>query len=56
VLGFTPRPSFKAVDSILKSGQDKLLLHNEQKSDVDDISLHGFIRGENYYGGNDNDE
>lgn len=52
VLSFTPRPSFKAVDSVLKSGQD--LLEDAQKEQVKRTEAtleHGFLRGAEYYGG-----
>ena len=56
VLSFTPRPSYRAVDSILRSGQDAL---DEAKRDrekrSDTILEHGFIRGAGYYGGGGND-
>jgi transposase len=52
VLSFTPRPSFKAVDSVLKSGQDALeTAVKEQDTRRDSVIEHGFIRGAGYYGG-----
>jgi hypothetical protein len=50
VLSFTPRPSYKAVDGVLRSGRNLLAdkAHNE------DVLEHGFIRGAEYYGGNGN--
>ena len=52
VLSFTPRPSFKAVDSILKSGQDVAEdAEAERKKRADEAVAHGFIRGAKYYGG-----
>ena len=56
VLGFTPRPNFKAVNSILKSGQDNLLHDAKTEQRDESISLHGFIRGADYYGGDNDDE
>ena len=52
VLSFTPRPSYKAVDSVLKSGQDNLgAIEKEQEKHRDSVLEHGFIRGAEYYGG-----
>ena len=52
VLSFTPRPSFKAVDSVLKSGQDTLQSTGQEDKERKDSALeHGFIRGAKYYGG-----
>jgi transposase len=44
-LGYTPRPSYKSIQTILKSGQDK-------SSDIpaSDSSAFGFTRGAEYYG------
>ena len=56
VLSFTPRPSFKAVDSVLKSGQDNLeTTEKEQDKRRDSVLEHGFIRGAEYYGGDRDD-
>jgi transposase len=54
VLSFTPRPSYKAVDGVLRSGQD--LADKEVKKQEEDILKHGFIRGAKYYGGDDDAE
>jgi len=52
VLSFTPRPSFKAVDSVLKSGQDTIENTQEELKERRDSALeYGFIRGAKYYGG-----
>jgi hypothetical protein len=52
VFSFTPRPSFKAVDSILKSRQDVAdVAETERKKRADEAVAHGFIRGAKYYGG-----
>jgi transposase len=57
VLAFTPRPSYKAVDSVLKSGQDKLSdIEEERRQRTGSVLGHGFIRGPKYYGGDDDDE
>lgn len=51
VLSFTPRPSFKAVDSVLKSFKDQEQPVNPHTR-VGDAAAekHGFIRGAEYYG------
>lgn len=46
-LTYTPNPTYKNIDSILKSGQDKLR-PEEAPQKVDDNS-HAFIRGADYY-------
>ena len=47
-LGYTPRPSYKSVAAILKSGQDKLPTEPEPTSSA---SEYGITRGAGYYGG-----
>jgi transposase len=59
VLSFTIRPSFKAVQSVLKSGMDKTL--HEEKPSENKALQYGFLRGAGYYehdtaGGDDNDK
>lgn len=54
-LSFTPRPSLKAVQNILKSGQDKLMISTDSSPDKQSNN-HGFTRGAGYYGGDDNDQ
>jgi transposase len=49
-LSYTPNPSYKNVDSILKSGQDKTQPPKEEKESPTDESF-GFTRGADYYGG-----
>ena len=44
-LFYTPRPSYKSIQTILKSGQDKA-----EPSSPTQTSLHGFTRGADYYG------
>ena len=46
-LTYTPRPSYKAIQTILKSGQDKL---PDEQSKPSGGSQHGFVRGAEYYG------
>lgn len=49
-LSYTPRPNYKVVQSILKSGQDKLL---QETATPTEPSEYGFTRGADYYkGGN----
>lgn len=47
-LSYTPNPSYKNIDSILKSGSDKLKALNKETKPVDES--HSFIRGAEYYG------
>jgi hypothetical protein len=47
-LGYTSRPSFKTVQTILKSGQDRL---DKEKPPIDTPSAFGFTRGADYYKG-----
>jgi len=47
VLSFTPQPSLKNVQSVLRSGQDKLVQKEGDPSP--DPSLYGFTRGAKYY-------
>jgi transposase len=52
VLSFTVRPSLKAVQSVLRAGMDRTPSH-ERSEDCGDALKHGFLRGAEYYGGND---
>jgi len=45
-LSYTPNPGYKSIQSILKTGSDKL----EQEITPDSSSEHGFTRGAAYYG------
>lgn len=45
-LSYTPRPSLKSVQTILKSGQDKLL---EEPTPAAQTNEYGFTRGADYY-------
>lgn len=47
-LTFTPRPSFKNIQSILSSGQDKVEENNPVPSESS--AKYGFTRGAEYYG------
>ena len=47
-LSYTPQPSYKSIQSILKSGQDKLLLE-EPEPTTKKASQYSFTRGAEYY-------
>jgi len=50
-LFYTPRPSYKSIQTILKSGQDKPIGESESESPPQSqASKYGFTRGANYYG------
>lgn len=46
-LSYTPRPNFKGIQAILKSGQDKI---SEKTATPSESSEFGFTRGADYYG------
>lgn len=46
-LSYTPRPSFKSVQAILKSGQDRI---SDEAAAPSEPSEFGFTRGADYYG------
>ncbi len=46
-LTYTPSPSYKNIDSILKSGQDKVRADEEPPKQTD--NPHAFVRGAEYY-------
>lgn len=48
-LGFTPRPSYKNIQVILSSSQDKMEDKSENHDEPSD--QYGFTRGSSYYGG-----
>lgn len=48
-LGFTPRPSYKNIQVIVSSGQDKMEDKSENHDEPSD--QYGFTRGSSYYGG-----
>lgn len=55
-LSYTPSPSFKTIQTILKTGQDRLSVQSDrQKVTKNDAETYGFVRGADYYGGKDND-
>lgn len=47
-LSYTPQPSYKIIQSILKSGQD-MLLAEEPKEKPENAPQYGFTRGADYY-------
>ena len=47
-LSYTPRPSFKSISAILKSGQDKI---ENSELTSSKTSEYGFVRGADYYKG-----
>jgi hypothetical protein len=50
-LGYSPRPTYKAIQTILQSGQDRL---EDEPATPPEPSPFGFTRGADYYkGGND---
>lgn len=48
-LSYTPRPSLKSVQAILKSGQVKLLTDYSESETEDIDSQYAFTRGPDYY-------
>jgi hypothetical protein len=50
--GFTPYPSLRSVQAILKSGRDKMPESEDEKPEQR-LSAHGFTRGSGYYGGDE---
>ncbi|MZQ75496.1 MAG: IS21 family transposase [Peptoclostridium sp.] len=50
-LSYTPNPSYKSIQTILKTGQDKLV-KEEPPSESKETASFGFTRGAGYYGRN----
>lgn len=50
-LTFTPRPSYKNIQVILSTGQDKT--KKSQQAETSSSDAYGFTRGADYYGGED---
>ncbi len=48
-LFYTPRPSYKSIQSILKSGQDKPVVEEPEEPSTPSSEF-GFTRGADYYG------
>lgn len=49
-LSYTSTPNFKSVQTILKTGQDKINMDDTPKTSTSSPSPEGFIRGAEYYG------
>ena len=49
ILSFTPQPSLKSVQSVLRSGQDKLVQKDAASPPSPDTASYGFTRGTKYY-------
>lgn len=54
-LSYTPSPSFKSIQTILKTGQDKMPASPNPTNVERKAESFGFTRGADYYGGRDND-
>jgi len=53
-LSYTPQPSYKSVQTILKTGQDKLIKEQDPAPTTkENTATFGFTRGAGYYGGNE---
>jgi transposase len=50
VLSFTAQPSLKSIQSVLRSGQDKMVQKEGAPHPLQDASPYGFTRGAGYYG------
>lgn len=57
-LSYTPRPTLKSIQTILKTGQDKLTQNDSSINNTKEKteSTFGFTRGAAYYGGEENDK
>lgn len=52
-LSYTPRPSYKSIQTILKTGQDKVVVEKDSTPTTNEnTKTFGFTRGSGYYGGN----
>ena len=52
-LSYTPRPSYKSIQTILQTGQDKVVAEKDPTPTTNENTLNfGFTRGSGYYGGN----
>ena len=58
VLSYTPRPKLKSIQTILKTGHDKLPLEDTSKqfSTQKNDNAYSFACGADYYGRNNNDK
>lgn len=53
-LSYTPSPSLKNISTILKNGQDKVVLTTDPvRAASKESSKYGITRGASYYGGGD---
>lgn len=53
-LSYTPRPGYKSIQTILKTGQDKVTEEKDPISNTNEnTATFGFTRGARYYGGNE---
>jgi transposase len=50
-LSYTPSPSYKNIDTILKSGHDRIEQPKTEIQPNDESDKYGFTRGADYYGG-----
>ena len=55
VLSYTPRPTYRNLSAILKSGQDKVSSPKISRDNANS-ERHSFVRGAKYYGGDDHAE
>ena len=55
-LSYTPNPSYKNINTILQSGQDKIKEVVPEASKIKSTEDYGFTRGAAYYGGLPNAE
>ena len=54
-LSYTPRPSYKNIQTILQTGQDKIKNEEVAKPITNDNAVqYGFTMGAGYYGGKNN--
>lgn len=53
-LSYTPRPSYKSIQTILQTGQDKLKDKESATPISNNTTQFGFTRGAGYYGGKNN--
>lgn len=55
VLSYTPEPNIKTINTILRTGQDKVEQQQAATNEVTPGSQYGFTRGAAYFGGGKND-
>lgn len=54
-LSYTPDPNIKTINTILRTGQDKVAQQQAATKEVTPGSRYGFTRGAAYFGGDQND-